>query len=274
MRDVWREGGPVPSRRPRRRSDGVVTALLRPRALRRDAVRPAGMRPLDAVLLQPTPFSPLTMTTKLSIAATDYGQAVIVTPSDTVEHIVKAGLDLVVRYGPVPGNETSLVARVIAEQDLLLVASPAYLDQAGEPATLNVLLRHRTVFTAATALPGTGRLSPTERRSGWTHRRLLWLIISRRCSMPRAMGSVSPGCPTSWSLRCSVGVSCSGCCRSNRRSSSTPTLSVRRPGSLLARDDGRRTFRGCTFRSQERRRRTQNNQNGERQLHLTPIVSA
>lgn len=65
--------------------------------------------------------------------------------SDTVEDMVKAGLDLAVRNGPVPGNEASLVARVIARQELLLVASPAYLDRAGEPATLNALMRHRTV---------------------------------------------------------------------------------------------------------------------------------
>lgn len=65
--------------------------------------------------------------------------------SDTVEDMVKGELDLAVRNGPVPGNEASLVARVIARQKLLLVASPAYLDRAGEPAALDALMQHPTI---------------------------------------------------------------------------------------------------------------------------------
>jgi DNA-binding transcriptional LysR family regulator len=57
----------------------------------------------------------------------------------------KPRLDLAIRNGPVPGNETSLIARVIARQELVLVAAPTYLDRAGDPASLDALMRHRTV---------------------------------------------------------------------------------------------------------------------------------
>lgn len=65
--------------------------------------------------------------------------------SDTIEDMVREGLDLAVRNGPVPGNEASLVGRVIARQELVLVAAPAYLGRAGIPVTLDDLLKHRTV---------------------------------------------------------------------------------------------------------------------------------
>ncbi len=65
--------------------------------------------------------------------------------SDSIEDMVKEGLDLAIRNGPTPGNEASLIVRVIARQTLVLVASPAYLERAGEPMIVYDLMRHRTV---------------------------------------------------------------------------------------------------------------------------------
>ena len=80
-----------------------------------------------------------------AFGATHPGIQVELRLSDTVEDMVKAGLDLAIRNGPIPGNEASLVARVIARQELVLVAAPTYLDRAGEPANVDALIHHRTV---------------------------------------------------------------------------------------------------------------------------------
>ena len=65
--------------------------------------------------------------------------------SDAVEDIIKGGLDLAIRNGPISGNEASIVTRVIARQELWLVAAPRYLDQAGLPGSMEDLMQHRTV---------------------------------------------------------------------------------------------------------------------------------
>ncbi|MET3901202.1 DNA-binding transcriptional LysR family regulator [Devosia sp. UYZn731] len=65
--------------------------------------------------------------------------------SDDPEDLVISGVDIAVRNGPLTGNESSLIARVIARQSLILVASPGYLASAGQPANLKDLSNHRTV---------------------------------------------------------------------------------------------------------------------------------
>jgi DNA-binding transcriptional LysR family regulator len=65
--------------------------------------------------------------------------------SDQVEDLVLAGLDLVVRNGPLVGNEASLVARVVAQQALLLVAAPSYLERMGRPRGLDDLKHHKAI---------------------------------------------------------------------------------------------------------------------------------
>ncbi len=65
--------------------------------------------------------------------------------SDAVEDMVRRGLDLAVRSGPLLGNEASLVARILVRQNLFLVASPAYLAQHGMPRRLDELMVHKTV---------------------------------------------------------------------------------------------------------------------------------
>jgi len=80
-----------------------------------------------------------------AFAALHPGVQVELRLSDMLEDMVKAGLDLAVRNGPVPGREASLVARVIARQELVLVASPSYLDRVGTPTRREELMQHRTV---------------------------------------------------------------------------------------------------------------------------------
>lgn len=65
--------------------------------------------------------------------------------SDVPEDMVKSGLDLAVRNGPLLGGEASLVARVIARQALHLAASPKYLAACGALRTLGDLQQHKTI---------------------------------------------------------------------------------------------------------------------------------
>jgi DNA-binding transcriptional LysR family regulator len=64
--------------------------------------------------------------------------------SDQPEDLVKSGLDLAVRNGPLTGGE-SLIARNVARQTLLLGAAPVYAKKAGLPANLDELRTHKTV---------------------------------------------------------------------------------------------------------------------------------
>jgi DNA-binding transcriptional LysR family regulator len=73
--------------------------------------------------------------------------------SDVPENLVKSGLDLAVRNGPLSGSESSLIARVIARQSLKLVASPAYLSVAGRPSALIDMQNHRTIRYARDGRP-------------------------------------------------------------------------------------------------------------------------
>lgn len=75
--------------------------------------------------------------------------------SDAYVDLIKDGIDLAVRVGPL--HDSSLVARRFASMSLLLCASPAYLAQRGEPATLRALERHDAVLFR---LPSTGRDRP------------------------------------------------------------------------------------------------------------------
>ncbi|WP_262299856.1 LysR family transcriptional regulator [Microvirga sesbaniae] len=65
--------------------------------------------------------------------------------SDLPEDMVKSSLDLAIRNGPLPGDEASLIARVIARQPLILAASPSYLAAYASPRTLGDLLQHKTI---------------------------------------------------------------------------------------------------------------------------------
>ncbi len=63
--------------------------------------------------------------------------------SDRFADIVKEGLDAVVRVGAL--TDSTLVARNVGQQYLVVVASPAYLEKRGMPASPYDLERHDTV---------------------------------------------------------------------------------------------------------------------------------
>lgn len=75
--------------------------------------------------------------------------------SDTQIDVIKEGVDLAIRIGEL--QDSSLVARRFASQTLKLCASPAYLERAGRPRTLDDLRSREAV---AFRMPSTGRDRP------------------------------------------------------------------------------------------------------------------
>ena len=71
--------------------------------------------------------------------------------------LVKEGFDLAVRAGSL--RDSSLLARKLGEDELGLVASPAYLARAGRPRRLSDLARHDCILYRATGATAVWRLS-------------------------------------------------------------------------------------------------------------------
>ena len=80
---------------------------------------------------------------------------------DSYAGLVRDGLDCAIRVGEL--NDSTLVARRVDRQDLLLVASPAYLDAHGRPQRIEDLAGHRAIVFR---MPSTGRHRPWQLRSG------------------------------------------------------------------------------------------------------------
>ncbi|MFT3858633.1 MAG: LysR family transcriptional regulator [Aquabacterium sp.] len=80
---------------------------------------------------------------------------------DGFADIVKEGLDMAVRVGKL--QDSSLVARRIDVQQLIFVASPAYLKAHGVPATAEALSGHVAVCFRQ---PSSGRIRPWQVRAG------------------------------------------------------------------------------------------------------------
>src|SRR5258707_796520 len=69
--------------------------------------------------------------------------------SDRMINLVEDGVDLAVRIGHLA--DSSLVARQVGEMRRIIVASPAYLKQSGEPDTPQAVASHQTIQFDATA---------------------------------------------------------------------------------------------------------------------------
>jgi DNA-binding transcriptional LysR family regulator len=80
---------------------------------------------------------------------------------DGYADLVRDGLDLAVRIGEL--RDSTLVARRIDWQQLVLVASPQYLARRGEPRRIEDLAAHATVVFR---LPSSGRQRPWQLRHG------------------------------------------------------------------------------------------------------------
>jgi DNA-binding transcriptional LysR family regulator len=71
--------------------------------------------------------------------------------SDRMVNLVEDGVDLAVRIGHLA--DSSLVARQVGEMRRIVVASPGYLKQHGEPKTPEAITSHATIQFGATAAP-------------------------------------------------------------------------------------------------------------------------
>ncbi|WP_306392782.1 LysR family transcriptional regulator [Telluria beijingensis] len=67
-----------------------------------------------------------------------------VTFSDDLIDPVKEGVDLLIRFGPLP-DASALVARSLGRQQLVTCAAPGYLAASGTPATVPDLMRHQCI---------------------------------------------------------------------------------------------------------------------------------
>jgi DNA-binding transcriptional LysR family regulator len=83
--------------------------------------------------------------------------ALDVTFSDRFADVVKEGFDAAVRIGRL--RDSTLVARPIAQQRLVVCASPVYLESAGRPTRPDALSGHRCLVFR---MPSTGRVRPWE----------------------------------------------------------------------------------------------------------------
>lgn len=102
---------------------------------------------------------------------------------DAYADLVRDGLDLAVRIGAL--HDSRLVARRIDWQQLLVVASPAYLDQHGTPRRIEDLSRHQTVVFR---MPSSGRTRPWQLRAG---RRSVELHLEHRTQVNDGDGMVA-----------------------------------------------------------------------------------
>lgn len=102
---------------------------------------------------------------------------------DGYADLVRDGLDAAVRVGEL--RDSTLVARRIDWQDLVLVASPAYLAAQGSPARIEDLAGHRAIVFR---MPSSGRHRPWQLRSG---RRTLELHPPQRMQVNDGDGIVA-----------------------------------------------------------------------------------
>lgn len=70
---------------------------------------------------------------------------------DSVQHVLRAGIDLAVRYGAL--EDSGLIARRLARAPGVLVASPAYLAERGAPRSPAALREHRCLTLQLAGAP-------------------------------------------------------------------------------------------------------------------------
>jgi len=114
--------------------------------------RPAGKLRISV----PTPYAHYRLLERVAAFRRQYPEVQVeVHVSNRNIDFAEEGYDLAVR-GRAP-QDSSLIARKLEDSVLALVASPAYLKQRGQPASLEDLARHDCIHFE---LPSTGRLVP------------------------------------------------------------------------------------------------------------------
>ncbi len=102
---------------------------------------------------------------------------------DAYADLVRDGLDMAIRIGGL--QDSRLVARRFDWQQLIFVASPAYLDAHGTPARIEDLAGHATIVFR---LPSSGRVRPWQLREG---RRVIELHPAHRVQVNDGDGMVA-----------------------------------------------------------------------------------
>lgn len=105
---------------------------------------------------------------------------------DDYADLVRDGLDAAVRVGAL--RDSTLVARRVDWQELLLVASPGYLEAHGMPRRIDQLAGHAAVVFR---LPSSGRHRPWQLREG---RREITLSPVARTQVNDGEGIVAAAC--------------------------------------------------------------------------------
>jgi LysR family transcriptional regulator, regulator for bpeEF and oprC len=106
--------------------------------------------------------------------------------SDGYADLVREGLDAAIRIGTL--RDSSLVARRIDWQDLVLVASPRYLAERGKPERVEDLAGHAAILFR---MPSSGRNRPWQLRVG---RREITLNPDHRIQVNDGEGIVAAAC--------------------------------------------------------------------------------
>jgi DNA-binding transcriptional LysR family regulator len=75
--------------------------------------------------------------------------------TDRIVDLIEEGFDIAIRIGPLP--ESTLIARKLCTFDMVVVASPGYIDRKGAPATVEALEDHDKLLFA-----------PSPRIQSWT----------------------------------------------------------------------------------------------------------
>ena len=102
---------------------------------------------------------------------------------DAYADLVRDGLDIAIRVGTL--QDSRLVARRIDWQQLIVVASPAYLERHGTPQRIDELARHQSIVFR---MPSTGRNRAWQLRAG---RRSVELHLAHRTQVNDGDGMVS-----------------------------------------------------------------------------------
>ena len=76
---------------------------------------------------------------------------IVLEASDRVQNVHRDAIDLAIRYGPMPDSQ--LTARRLAVAPVVLVASPAYVERHGVPASPADLAHHRCLTLHRSNLP-------------------------------------------------------------------------------------------------------------------------
>lgn len=76
---------------------------------------------------------------------------VVLSVSDTIQHLHRDALDMAVRYGPL--QDSTLTARLLYNGPAILVASPDYIRTMGTPDTPQSLTQHRCVTLQLSNVP-------------------------------------------------------------------------------------------------------------------------